>query len=167
MIKETTLNEIFVAGKGDWARLLWEESTGRVIILSDYGNWSYCWSHRGNESVREFLPQLEYEYMGKKMLGSALYVHSDKSTAQAIRETILRARRDCSLSRVDARVEWDFVKRYERGEIDFKEWVDGTDLGDDSYELSRREVCSDWKSFWERLWLPLIKPLLIGTEVAA
>lgn len=162
MIKTTTFSEIAVVDEFDWARLLWEESTGRVIVLSAYGNWSYCWTHIGSDTLPQILASLHMGYMGGKFLGSHLYEYSLEDTVSAIRQAICELRKTGSWSNWSkklARKEWGLVAALEDGEIDFREWHDQTEL-DDAYEYRRTEIRADWVSFWERVWVKLILPEL-------
>ena len=64
-----TFNQILASGEHrSWINLMWDKA-GRVIILSDYGNWSFFWGCRGEGvSTEKFLAELDMHYMGKKML---------------------------------------------------------------------------------------------------
>jgi hypothetical protein len=159
MIKQTTFNEISVKRKhGCWARLLWEDS-GRVIIISDYGNWSYICTHRGTSSVPEFLADLDSFYMGKKMLGSHFTNHSDELTIKSIREFILESRKNGGMDKERAIEEWEIVGYYADGDCDYRGWVEKTSICD-PWDLGRDECSHEWTSFWNRIWVPLIQPEL-------
>lgn len=162
-ITQATFDEIVVHER-EWARLLWEESSGRVFIASSYGCWSFCWTHIGERSLREFLADLDMEYMGKKMLGSHSHVFSLEGTVQCIKEWILRYRKDRSFTKQEAREEWDIMLKFKCGWIDFGEWYNETNI-DDAYECSQNEMAPEWRHFWERLWVPLIQPILIDSPV--
>lgn len=158
-ITTSTFSEISVHADGERARILWEEPKGWVVILSSYGCWSYAWWSIGEQSLQEFLADLDSYYMGKKMLGADLDVLDPKETAQGIRQHILESRRDGDMNKDEASEEWDMVKQFEDGDMDFREWGSCTSICD-QWEFARHEICSSWRYFWERLWVPHIVPIL-------
>ena len=161
IIKKTVFHEISVAtGSWNWARLLMEESTGRVVIVSDYGDWSYCWTSIGERSLAEFLHGLNSQYMGEKLLGSGLRSHDDDSTIKGLRNLIVEYRKDGVLTKEEAAAEWEYVKQYEDGWGDFRWWCDQTEFFDCPYDYSIYQPVACWTEFWNRIWTPLIKPAL-------
>jgi len=155
----TEFHEIKANDGFSWARVLWEDS-GRVIILSDYGHWSYWWGHRGEGvTVPRFLAKIDMHYAGGKMLGVALWVRDDDATVEAIRETIIELRRTGAIDKDTARSEWERCEQFEAGDIPFDAWCMDSEI-DDAYECHRRKVCSEWEQFWRRLWEPHIVPVL-------
>ena len=159
--QDTTFRSIHVTGSyGEWAELLWRPS-GRVIIISDYGNWSYYWGHRGSKSTAAFLVELDIHYMGKKMLGAELEEFSLDSTFKRICEGILSARYSGDLSKDNARNEWELAQELDEGDISFEGWgLSSEFFREDWYEYSCKEMVSEWTNFWDRLWVPLILPEL-------
>lgn len=145
-----------------WCRLLWQDN-GWVIILSDYGHWAFWWGHRGNQSVPKFLSQLDREYMGGKMMGEQLYEFSLESTVQAIREDIIDSRKTCGMTKEEASSEWALAQQLEDGELSFDAWYGESSMVD-GYECHRKEVCGTWRHFWDRLWVPLVQPVLAECE---
>lgn len=145
---------------GAWAKLLWDDD-GRVIILSDYGDWTYYWGCRGKGvSVAQFLSKLDEQYMGKKMLGADYWVPDDDATAGYIRSQILDQRRRASLGKDLARSEWETVQRYDDGDIGFEQWGNETDFfSDDWYEYRQTTGDSCWNNFWEKLWVLIVPEL--------
>lgn len=166
-ITETTFKEIFVRNENyAWCRLLLEESTGRVVIISDYGSWTYCWSHIGEKTLEEFLAQLDRDYMGHKMLGVHSEVIDEDATQEAIKQEIFKQRRVGSFSRDEARAEYSFLQELTDGCVDFNGWASNTAI-DDCYEYQRRCINPCWANFWKYLWRPLIKPALLPASVEA
>lgn len=157
---EATFHEIFVKDSYHaWAKLLWQDD-GRVIILSDYGVWSYFWGHRGEGvSVEEFLSDLDEGYMGSKMLAGNLMVFSLEKTVKGIREEIADLIREGSIEDANAIFESNLCKCLEDEDFPFDEWMKATEL-DEPWESARKEICPEWANFWSRLWVPLIKPQL-------
>lgn len=142
-----------------WAKLLWQDD-GRVIILSDYGTWSYFWGHRGEGvSVEEFLLQLNEDYMGSKMLAGDLMVFSLKDTVNGIRGEIRDRILEGSISNAEVAFENSICDCLEDEDFSFEDWMKATEL-DEPWESAKKEICPEWSNFWSRLWVPLIKPQL-------
>jgi hypothetical protein len=161
-IETRSFNEVYVRDDNSaWARLLWDKC-GRVIILSGYGHWSYYWGDRGDYTVQEFLANLDIQYMGKKMMGTNLEEYDAEGTVQCVKEHITRDRRTGELDKEAARKMFDEIGEY--GDFwdrhDFVEWGRDQQHYPDWYEFARESVCSEWQNFWDRLWVPLIQPIL-------
>lgn len=157
--KVAEFNDFCVDDRGEFARLLWEESTGRVILLTSFGDWSYVWGHRGKSSVRAFLCKLDSDYMAGKLLGASSHVMSDKLTINAIDKHILSELRAGSITRLAARDELEHLRLWSHGEIDYRGWLEGTKI-EDACEFECHTLNPQWVSFWERLWVPVIRPAL-------
>jgi len=159
-VRTAEFHEIYVRNEQSaWCKLLWQDN-GWVIILSDYGHWAFWWGHRGEGvSVPAFLAKLDRDYMGGKMMGQALREFSLKSTVQAIRETIISDRKTCGMTKEEAEGEWELVQRLEDGDLSFESWYGESSMVD-GYECHRTEVCGTWDCFWNRLWVPLVVPVL-------
>ena len=141
---------------GFWVRLLIEEETGWVVILSDYGNWSYRWTHIGTRTLTEFLVKLDSGYMGGKMLGAGISVYSHSATEECIREDIAK---NSIIATLDRQTERDLLEKFADGEFDFNSWCEQTSY-QEPWEFSRTEMDSSWSNFWEHLWEPHIVPQL-------
>lgn len=157
-VQEVRYQEIHVQTKHSWCRVQWQEN-GRVVILSDYGDWSYWWGHRGSASTATFLAQLDCDYMCHKLLGSHSQEIDTQRTYRAMQDAVLQARRDGLLTKDEAREEWDRVQDFEGGDRSFEMWVQDSAL-DDAYEYKCHKLSSDWQNFWDRLWVPHVKPAL-------
>ena len=159
-IRKAEFHEIYVRNaQSAWCKLLWQDN-GWVIILSDYGHWAYWWGHRGEGvSVPKFLSNLDRDYMGGKMMGTALQEFSLESTVKAIREMIVYDRKCCGMNKEEAANEWALVKQLEDGDLSFEAWYGESTMAD-GYECHRTEVCGTWDAFWNRLWVPFVVPVL-------
>jgi len=163
-VVETTFKQIRVHDGFDRCRLCWQDETGHVIIASSYGHWQYYWTSIGNRTLAQFLAKLDMHYMGGKMLGIGIDVNCDRSTIQCIREHIIEYRRDCTYTKEFAREEWQTVDSWESGMLmDFREWCETTKI-DDAYELRRKIINPSWEQFWNKLWVPLVVPVLKTQE---
>ena len=158
-VKTVEFHELYVRNKcSAWMRLLWEDN-GRVIILSDYGHWSYFWGSIGDQTIEEFLIDLDSHYMGKKMLESEFYVTDDEGTIKAVREHILQCRRDGDIDKDGAREEWELLNDYADGELDVRAWCEASSF-DDPWEWRESKANDTWVNFWNRLWQPHAVPAL-------
>lgn len=160
MYKAITLHEISVRTDHGWAKLQWNEETGQVSVLSDHGHWSYYWNSIGNQTLAKFLSGLDYDYMGKKLLGNSMYVFSLDDTVKKIKQRIIERRKNGAFTADHARHEWRRLQQLVDGEFDFREWANTiTDIYD-PLECYCTEINPTWMRFWERLWVPCILPEL-------
>jgi hypothetical protein len=152
-----TFRQIIAADEyRSWINLLWDKA-GRVIILSDYGNWSYMWPCRGEGVTTEaFLLQSDSEYVGKKMMGSEYWEFDLEKTVERILEQIKDEETECDET---LREEQNLLDLLSCGDMDFDTWCRKTTI-EDAYELARHSPCNDWTQLWERLWIPFVKPEL-------
>jgi hypothetical protein len=155
-----TFNQIIASSEHrDWVNLLWDKA-GRVIILSDYGNWSFFWGCRGEGvSTEKFLAELDMHYMGKKMLGDKFWDFDLDSTVDAINACIKEYLKNGYLSEGDSFTEYAQVKTLSEGGISFEMWCQDAYL-DDAYELAVNVPSNDWQQLWDRLWVPFVQPEL-------
>lgn len=166
-VSKVCYDSIYARDRGSWCRLLWHElgrdTNGQIAatvhIMSDYGNWSYTWSHIGDPSIESFLADLDSDYLGKKMMGSAFRVHDDEGTQRAIKQHILESRLDGSMDKDEARGEWNLLIDYVAGDIDFRGFMENSELCE-PWEYGRKKPDDCWSHFWDRLWEPMIQPKL-------
>lgn len=142
---------------GSWVKLRFQEASGSVTILSDYGHWSFFWmpAHR-SQKLPDFLAGLLADYAGGKFLGESLHVYDREETARGIKDYILECRRDDSMTRQEARGHWEEIGLLEDG---FDAWCLETTIAD-AWEMHRTIMNPDWRNFWDRLWVPFLVPAL-------
>lgn len=158
IVQEVRYQEIYVKTKHSWCQVQWQEN-GRVVILSDYGDWSYWWGHRGSASTAAFLSQLDCDYMCNKLLGTSSQELDPDRTHRAMQDAVLRARRELVFTKEEAREEWEGLQDFEGDQRSFETWAADSRL-DDAYEFARHKLNSTWQHFWGRLWLPHVRPAL-------
>lgn len=157
-VKTITETEISASDGHAWVKVLLQEDTGSVVILSDYGNWSNLWlpDHRP-DNLPAFLARLDADYAGGKFLGVALLVYDEDATRKGIVEHILEARRTLETTKEQAREHYDDLGFLDQG---FDWWCGNTSL-EDAWEWAPRTVMNhDWRNFWDRLWVPFVVPAL-------
>ena len=95
-----------------WAVLQMDDVSGVVSIESDYGNWNYCWPKRGHpgESLYEFFISAGDDYLAEKLWGGNRYEYDVEASLKSIKEEILRARREDSITKGLARTLYDESK---------------------------------------------------------
>ena len=155
-----TFQSIYVSDRHEWVTLYWREATGRVIINSSYGDWSFSWAHRGNRTLADFLADLDMDYMGGKMLGADYYVFSLDETKVAIKEHILEERRQAALTKEEAEEVWERFNSLKDGDITFEMWVNEESILCDTFDFHRTEPEPSWVHFWNKLWKPFVIPEL-------
>jgi hypothetical protein len=115
-----------------WAEIVLT-STGMFAATSDYGNYAYAWRSTGCIDFREFVARLadDPDYFMRKV-GHEDRVFDEESTVRLIKETICSQRRDGSITRAEAREEWNRLRVFSQGrdEFDFAEWHQSTELSD-------------------------------------
>ncbi len=145
-----------------WARL-WITSDGCISVVSDYGNFGYWFGAPGCE-FRQFLTQCDDDYLMNKFSAGKREVDGDQ-TREAVKETILSARRRGSMDKARAGEEWDLMK-----ETDFWDeysrfrWHEETQISD-AFEDIRTRYPSQVFHFMKKMW-----PLFIAelkAEIAA
>lgn len=148
--------------KGRWLARVVICDDGYFSTVSDYGNYGFWWGAAG-DCFRSFLCRLEPDYLCGKLAPETVYYGQE--TEKNIRRRILEWRRDGSLSRDDARREWDLI-----GEVDidrlegFTLWYQDTRLPDAS-ELAEYGHSKQALAFCEVAWPVLCAAL--RAELAA
>lgn len=161
-VREAKFNEIVVQNPDDsfeWARLLWEDSTGRVFLVSSWGAYSHCWTHIGDRTLAQFLAGLDICYMGSKFLGADLRQMDYSATKEACRKAFDEACECGEIKPENVESEREILDDYENDWIDFENWYEQTGIAD-AYELKKTKTDECWQRFWDRLWQPLIVPIL-------
>jgi hypothetical protein len=55
--------------RGGWSIYYIDEDSGSLLIMSDWGNYSYMWGHggRGDKTLAQFLAGCSSEYIAEKL----------------------------------------------------------------------------------------------------
>lgn len=81
-----------------------------VSVISDFGEFGFCWSHIGPGHWADFLVSLDFDYAMNKMMGARFRVPLDLAEATAkARADVLDQRRQTALTQSDARLLWDAI----------------------------------------------------------
>lgn len=128
---------------GEWGIFLLD-STGFFAVVSDYGNFAHLWTHHGCADFREFLLDLEPDYLCSKL--GTKNVLDEKMSLQLIRETLEQ-------SEEPLEVEWELLEDLQsRGlENGFQEWSENT-LLQPSYEYLCYTYSLDLRHFAEKVY---------------
>ena len=87
----------FIRNSGSWSWAFFFLSEDFISIQSDFGSYGYCWQHRGEETLKQFLVGCDNSYlMGKFTMGQPKHFDSDK-TIELIRKDIDAGLREGSL----------------------------------------------------------------------
>lgn len=83
---------------GGWALCTVNDTTGELLIVSDWGNWSHIWNpkHLGSPSLTDFIASREgYDYLASKLLGrDGAWVLDADATIAAWRKELCKRRLD-------------------------------------------------------------------------
>ena len=166
-VKRIQMVEIDYRCAFDWAKIRFEEETGFVSIQSDYGNWSFGWTSIGPDSLAKFLSGLNVGYMGGKMLGGALNVFD----VEGAEEDVLKYIEEETWEDEDEKL-WEIGLANDlgrgRGEQSWNDWLSSTDIEEAHLIGWCTKMDDQWRSFWDRIWEPHVKPELKKlTELAA
>lgn len=156
----TDTAELYRVHKGyEWAHIFIDEKTGTFAAVSSFGNFSHIWTHRGGETLKEFLLDLDYGYFMGKTAHSKGRQFSHKKTIQGVKETILERRREGRISKADARDAWNDLELIDTiGSVDhfFHELTESRDLMNaldgDCYDISCDEDDPQCRGFWDKIW---------------
>lgn len=155
----------------EWAEVI-ITSGGFFSAVSDYGNYAFAWRSFGDRDFRSFLLNAEkdVDYFTKKLQHGGDGpgdVYDGEPTVRAIKEHILRHRRDLSWTAESAREQWDLLSRHdvEDNEVEFGAWYRETDIAD-AYEFAHRKRNPQAKAFVERILVARLCPIF-RAELAA
>jgi hypothetical protein len=159
---------------GDGWCIAFIDEIGCLSVLSDYGNYGHRWPDECSPKnhtkpmyggdFRRFLVQCEAEYVLRKIAPRDEY--DGHETYKAVKEAILRGRREGCWSRKRARVEWDMLEDYERLDCreNFARWYDHTAI-DDAYEFAVYAAPLQAKAFMQRVWPRLVSAMRADLEL--
>ncbi len=142
---------------------------GDILIHSSYGSWAYQWGHLGLPFKQWLAKTTDADYLCTKFLGTKADVFSGELTVQALREDLLKMRREGSFGKKSAREIWDWIEDHEATLMssghDFVECMNGglidchmhvpgthTDFFDDPWERFRTTMDHGFAGFWRELW---------------
>lgn len=146
MAETVTVWRHVLRSKHGWGVVLMD-STGIFSAVSAWGTFGHWWSHHGHKDFREFFLEKDWarwpDYAAGKFRPQRVY--DEEKTFRKIRRWILEGRREGSLSKAEARREWDHFVEVVCGQHimdwkhvdsismeDFRTWYDGTGLSDAS-----------------------------------
>jgi len=145
---------------------------GQFTAQSDYGTFGYWWGSPGTARAKPadtklmvfvaFLLGIETnpDYFVIKLTNGRDSQFDAETTEKAVKERLIEARRDDSMSAEDAREEWDSVDGRIDDEAAFVAWSASTSL-DDPHELAHYEVNRrDGDAFAGRVLIPELVPAL-------
>lgn len=117
-------------GTRTWGRFFLT-SDGSLTIQSDYGNYAYWWTHPGCEIRRFLCRDGEDDYIANKF-SEGERVCDDDASVRNVKREILRLRREGTLSRDQARDEWDLLREHDElsDQVARTRWHDETRLGE-------------------------------------
>jgi hypothetical protein len=170
----------------DWANIIihcWENPPppdspremyygGEIQINSSFGSWANSWNACGSP-FKEFLTELDFDYIFTKFMGSALDVFDGNASTKAVFTKIIETRRERQIGREEARAIWEdcelYLDRYSEHEF-------GDGMQSVARELSQNHPMHayfadpmEWprptrydyqaKGFWDKLWPEFIGAL--------
>lgn len=166
-----------IEGDFGWAYATVNDTTGELIITSDWGSWSYIWSpkqdHLGSASLTHFIGERDCAaYIKDKLLKRYGQVFSAEATTKHLQKMVIEQRRGDTvraLTKHQAREIWDELESLARD-------IDGHDEASATLYLERAgqidgidDVCQDlWdevqhvESQDSKVLMGLILPALVA-----
>lgn len=160
------IERYIVRAKHEWGFFYVDEQTGVFSAYTSFGTYAYCWNHRGVETLKEFLRDLDFDYfMGKTRGRKHLKFDPDK-TIKVILRDILDNRRQGAIDKDHARLLWNVARGLAgfEDERDFLADLDDSPALNDFYsgyfgELFRESPDRSSQSFWNVLWPEFLKQI--------
>lgn len=108
----------------EWAEVV-IGSNGFFAAVSDYGNYSFRWTHFGDD-FRQFVLGIGPDYVHGKIMGCSgrrSEVYDEAATLKGVRKSICALRRSLTLTREEARdafeeLKWDFAELYTSSDLE-------------------------------------------------
>lgn len=135
-----------------WSEIMLIESTGLVSIASDYGSWSYFWSHHGCKSLKHFLLQIDKHYAWEKFT-NAKRTYDHYKTVQDLKEVITQRHIDGLISKDKA----DNLLFCADSADSAEDLVRDNDLCEELGFVAaylHYEMDAQFSMFYDRLWTP-------------
>lgn len=139
------------------ARKPLEREPFTIFVTSDYGHWTYHWTHPG-PSWKRFLASISIDYAADKF-GAGSWFDEQKAERRYLHD-IIHARRSGDLPKDIARDAWDAVKTVfsdcsgaqliaER--LLNSDWIKAWD---DYYDMlhDARSIEPAFRTFWQEVW---------------
>ena len=141
-----------------WAVIIIDTSIGYFSTVSDWGNYSYVWTHPGGE-FRRFLMEVEDDYFINKILHGRddRQVYDADATKKAIKDVLDEEEKSGDWPHLQEELE-HFAESGLETKEDFYAWYQDTKL-DDAHELIRMQWNPQAVSF-ARYILPIFKGML-------
>lgn len=136
-----------------------------MSVVSDYGNFGYCWSHIG-ANWREFLARLDFHYAMNKFMGPHFEepMAFDDAVKQA-RALIADRRKQGAMSKEDARDLYDGLRTLDPDhprEAFLQQWDQasgGAMYRHEFWDNRWKSISPQAKAFWADIWPAFIAQL--------
>lgn len=133
-------------------------SDGYFSVVSDYGNYAFWWSHIGEIDFREFLINLDHDYVCSKLAQDRQKEYQADSTLESVKEYICEARRRGLFTAEEAREEWELAEDFLENEGNPDSWLRFTKISD-AWEHAVYDYPSQLRAFYKNLWKDFAKAL--------
>ena len=155
------------SGKGSlaWGNITLKcgEQSVEVVATSDYGTYSYFWSHCGGDP-KEFLCTINFQYAMEKLTNHKLYIPNPDGYENEIKESIIESRKGGNLTKKQSRTAWDemlsILEEFSAGDLLFFALYDHElfehVFGDPEYLPSSTIPDPRAVDFFNDIWKPFI-----------
>jgi hypothetical protein len=152
--------------RGEWAFIYLDEERGVFSAVSSFGNYAHIWSHRGDQRLKEFLRDLDFDYFMGKTRGLDYRRFDHEATVKGIKAYICDQRRQGAVDKKHARSAWR--------ELEDMEHENSADLfgqalynSEHLYDLYGGDIGGalehrpdgDSRGFWSAIWPEFLKQL--------
>jgi len=165
-----------VRNKYDWAFVTINEATGTFMTEGSFGTYAYTWTAIGDQTLKQFLAGLDFDYFMSKTKGLAYRVFDHDGTIAELRRIIKEARREGNRDKEQTREAWDATEALEDEYYDdqglFLNAMQGHSeimdvIGwDDWWHVTRTRDDAQCRGFWEMMWPEIVKAITPAKAVA-
>lgn len=95
----------------EWGFFVVDEQVGLFNAQTSFGDFNHIWSHRGSQTLKQFLLDLDYSYFMGKTHPTRGMVYDKAASVKRMKERILQYRRERVIDLAEARAAREAIER--------------------------------------------------------